>query len=218
VTLTGSATSLSDPTKVYSFGAIVTINPGESGPGARGVPVSDPALPGASPICKERILQLGGLNLKFSQGGTLLVSIDPTGWFSATSGIDFSNLQPILDSANPICVMDPNSLTLYENRGPCGKGGTCPDGQLCQTGTNECVVPCDNDGACSGGYVCNTSDGNCIPQYCIPDTNWAACSNTNENCGVTQGAAAAGQGLFLGILGGGTAAYSVSYTTPDGGA
>jgi len=215
-TLTGTATLLADPTKVYSFGAVVGINPGQTGPGARGTPVSNAALPGADPICKSRILQLGGLDLGFSDGGTLLVTVDPRGWFAATSGIDFSSLQPVM-GANTICQLDPGSIAAYESFGPCGAGNSCGTGLTCQSSTGTCVAPCGTDGTCPAGYVCNASDDNCITEYCIPDTNWGACAEGDPSCGVTSAAAAAGESLFLGILGGGSAAYSVTYT-PKGAA
>jgi hypothetical protein len=215
-TVTGTATLSSDPTKVYSFGAIVGINPGETGPGARGVPASDPALPGAYPICKERILQLGGLDLAFYQGGTLYVTVDPRGWFQATGGIDFANLEPY-DSL--ICQLDSDSDAPYESLGPCDSGGACPGSQTCQTNTETgdkyCVEPCGPHGECSNNFTCNAADQNCIAAVCIPDTNWAACPSGTE-CGVTPAAAAAGEALFLGILGGGPSAYSVAYTGPHG--
>ncbi len=210
-TLTGTATLLSDRSKVYSFGAIVGINPGQSGPGARGVPVSNPALPGADPICKSRILQLGGLDLSFYQGGTLRVTVDPRGWFAATSGIDFANLQPI-EGPSGVCDLDVDSTTVYESRGPCSASHACASGLTCAAATDTCVRPCDADGACDQGFVCNTADDVCMVQYCIPDTNWAACPSTDPDCGVTSAAAAAGESLFLGILGGGSSAYQVSYT------
>jgi hypothetical protein len=212
-TITGTATLVSDPTKVYSFGAIVSINPGESGAGARGTPASDPALPGAYPICKERILQLGGLDLKFYQGGTLYVTVDPRGWFAATGGIDFPNLEPWNNSE---CQLDVDSNDTYESRGPCDASMACPDGLTCSmntlSGNPECVEPCGVRGECSPGFVCNTQDNNCITEFCIPDTNWAACPSSDVDCGVTPAAAAAGEALFLGILGGGSSAYSVAYT------
>jgi len=106
-TLTGTATLLSDPSRVYSFGAIVEINPGTSGDtaGARGMPISNAALPGQYPICKDRILQIGGIDLAFYQAGTLLVTVDPRAWFAATVGIDFSNLEPW---DTPQCQLTPD--------------------------------------------------------------------------------------------------------------
>lgn len=56
------------------------------------------------------------------------------------------------------------------------------------------------NGACDEGFACN-SDGQCIAALCIPDTNF----------GIGAGAAA-GQEFFASIQGGGSAAYSVSYS------
>jgi hypothetical protein len=212
-TVTGTATLVSDPSKVYSFGAIVGINPGESGAGARGTPASNPALPGAYPICKERILQLGGLTLPFYQGGTLTVTVDPRGWFQAAGAIDFANLEPY---DNSICQLDPASSAAYESLGACDSTGACPGGQRCETntvtGSKSCVQPCGPNGECAGSLTCNPADQNCIAALCIPDTNWAACASTTPSCGVTSQAAAAGESLFLGILGGGPSAYGVTYS------
>jgi hypothetical protein len=144
VDLTGVATRLSDDT-AYSFGAIVTINNTTSGPGARATPASDPAQPGQYPICKARIIQLGGLDLPFYQGGTLTVTVDPTGWFKA-SNIDFATLDKSSDSD---CQADANANQGYENG-----------------------VACDSNTPCNNGFVCNTADKLCMAQYCIPDTNY----------------------------------------------
>ena len=76
------------------------------------------------------------------------------------------------------------------------------------------VEPCGPDGSCSDGFTCNAADHNCVTAFCIPDTNWAACPSNAMGCVVTPAAAAAGESLFLGILGGGPAAYSVAYTGP----
>jgi hypothetical protein len=211
-TLTGTATPLSDPTKTYSFGAVVEINPGESEgvAGARGTPASDPSLPGQYPICKERVLQIGGIHLGFYQGGTLLVTVDPRAWFEAAGPIDFSNLQP---SDTSPCQLGPDDWTdAYESRGPCDASGACPGNLTCNTntasGNPSCVATCGPGGACSQGFICNSGDNHCIAAFCIPDTNWASPSET------TPAAAAAGQELFLGILGGGAAAYAVTYSGP----
>ena len=44
-------------------------------------PRSTPPQPGANPICKQRIVQIGGLDTTFFQGGTLTVTVDPRAWF-----------------------------------------------------------------------------------------------------------------------------------------
>jgi hypothetical protein len=144
VDLTGVATRLSDGIP-FSFGAIVTINNTTSGPGARAVAPTNPAEPGQYPICKARIIQLGGLVLGFYQGGTLTVTVDPSGWFSAAS-IDFASLDP---SSSADCQADDNANASYENGVSCSPGGTCDH-----------------------GFICNAFDNQCMAAYCIPDTSY----------------------------------------------
>jgi hypothetical protein len=67
-----------------SFGAVVSINDN------RLVPQVDPSQPGNNPICKQRILQIGGIDVRPVQGGVLTVTIDPRAWFAL--GIDFASL------------------------------------------------------------------------------------------------------------------------------
>jgi hypothetical protein len=67
--------------------------------------------------------------------------------------------------------------------------------------TYENGKACGDDGSCADGFTCNSDDGQCIAMYCIPDTSF----------GLGQGAAA-GQGFFSSIQGGGSAAYAVSYS------
>jgi N-acetylneuraminic acid mutarotase len=69
-----------------SFGGVVTINAVNRSKGS-----SNPALPGAAPICKDRIVQIGGLDLTFFSGGTLDITVDPRIWFTqGGEPIDFS--------------------------------------------------------------------------------------------------------------------------------
>jgi hypothetical protein len=89
VDLQGVATRVSDGTP-FSFGAIVTINDN------RLIPVSDPSQPGLNPICKQRIIQIGGISLTPFQGGALYVTVDPRQWFDLN--LDFSTL-PLVTSA-----------------------------------------------------------------------------------------------------------------------
>jgi hypothetical protein len=89
VDLQGVATRVSDGTP-FSFGAIVTINDN------RLIPVSDPSQPGLNPICKQRIIQIGGIALTPFQGGALYVTVDPRQWFDLN--LDFSTL-PLASSA-----------------------------------------------------------------------------------------------------------------------
>lgn len=92
VDLQGVATSTSDGTQV-PFAAIVTINDN------RLVTTVDPAQPGENPICKQRIVLIGGIDTTFFQGGTLTVTVDPRPWFQLD--FDFANL-PAVDSASCI--------------------------------------------------------------------------------------------------------------------
>jgi hypothetical protein len=97
VDLQGVATRLTDGA-TFSFGAIVTINDN------RLIPVSDPSQPGLNPICKQRIIQIGGIDLTPFQGGALQVTVDPRKWFDLD--LDFSTL-PLASSA--VCQLDPAS-------------------------------------------------------------------------------------------------------------
>jgi hypothetical protein len=74
VDLQGTATRVSDG-MAFPFAAIVTINDN------RLVTVVDPAQPGANPICKKRIIAIGGIDTRFFDGGTLTVTVDPRQWF-----------------------------------------------------------------------------------------------------------------------------------------
>jgi hypothetical protein len=97
--LQGTATRESDGA-VFAFAATVNINQSN-----RGVPVSDPAQPGLNPICKQRILELGGIALQLFAGGALQVTVDPRGWFNLP--IDFSTLPSVASDA---CEIDTTSL------------------------------------------------------------------------------------------------------------
>jgi hypothetical protein len=97
--LIGTATRDSDG-KVFSWAATVTIN--ESN---RGQPAQDPGQPGLNPICKQRIIELGDIDLTLSQGVSLLLTIDPRGWFEQP--IDFSSLPSV---ASDPCELDPSSM------------------------------------------------------------------------------------------------------------
>jgi len=56
----------------------------------RQLPTTNPALPGANPICKRRIVSPIPIALVPSNGGTLLLRIDPRGWFA---DVDFSQME-----------------------------------------------------------------------------------------------------------------------------
>lgn len=57
----------------------------------RAVPVGDAALPGSSPLCKQRIVTPISVALNLAQGGTLLVRVDPRAWFA---NVDFAQIPP----------------------------------------------------------------------------------------------------------------------------
>jgi hypothetical protein len=187
--LQGIATRISDGTP-FSFGAIVSIN------NNRLAPESDPSQPGAMPICKERIVQIGGIDIHFFNGGVLNVTIDPRVWFN--EDLDFSAL-PTVNSTNclegdPLVAISPAS---YANPPEQPATTTCGDSaQPCCTDASG--TPLAN-GACANALVCTS--GTCGPAYCIPNTNFAS------GVGASQGA-----NLFNGILTGGPAAYAVTYS------
>jgi len=101
VDLQGTATRQSDG-KVFTFAATVNINQSNDG-----APEEDPGQPGLNPICKRRILELGGISLELSQGVSMLLTIDPRGWFNVGEGIDFSTLPPVSSSQ---CQIDSASI------------------------------------------------------------------------------------------------------------
>lgn len=110
VDLQGVATRLSDHTP-FPFGATVTI--GDN----RLPPVSDPAQPGNNPICKQRILLIGGISAVFFQGGSMEITVDPRGWFH--QNVDYSTL-PYVTAQN--CEDDADGPLLGD---PNGCGGFC---------------------------------------------------------------------------------------------
>jgi hypothetical protein len=70
----------------FRFEALVTI-------GRNRVPVStDPARPGASPLCAERIVTPILTNVTPQEGGALVLRIDPRAWFA---NVDFGDLVPV---------------------------------------------------------------------------------------------------------------------------
>ncbi len=99
VDLQGTATRESDGA-VFTWAATVNINQSN-----RGIPVSDPSQPGANPICKQRILEEGGIHQQLFAGGQLLVTVDPRGWFN--TAIDFSTLPNV---ATDECEIDNSSI------------------------------------------------------------------------------------------------------------
>jgi hypothetical protein len=55
-------------------------------------PPSDPAQPGEKPICKQRVVTPIDVDLEPEPGGSLLVTVDPAGWFG---NVDFSALEQV---------------------------------------------------------------------------------------------------------------------------
>jgi len=78
--LAGTATQ---GTRVVPFSATITINSAN-----RGIP-SPPALPSLHPICKQRIVSPIFIDLRPHDGGTLAITVDPSGWFDT---VDFAKL------------------------------------------------------------------------------------------------------------------------------
>jgi hypothetical protein len=87
VDLQGVATRESDGLRV-TFAAIVTIN------NNRLVTAVDPSQPGQNPICKKRIVLVGGIDTTFFEGGALTVTVDPRQWFDFD--YDFAALPPVV--------------------------------------------------------------------------------------------------------------------------
>lgn len=183
VDLEGVATG-ADGTQ-YCFGAVVTINDN------RLPTASDPSQPGQSPICKQRIIQIGGLDMPFFQGGTLQVTVDPRQWFKL--GIDFSRLPTVSDSScvdgDPETSMSSVDYALSPETPP-------PASQTCGGSGQPC---CTSGPGCLGALTCTSNV--CGPTYCIPNSSFA-----------TGTGAAAGVAFFSGVQTGGPAAYAVSFS------
>lgn len=56
----------------------------------RALPADDPGQPGEHPICKQRIVSPIKVDIKPSEGGRLVVRVDPRGWFG---NVEFSGLE-----------------------------------------------------------------------------------------------------------------------------
>ncbi|WP_394826798.1 hypothetical protein [Pendulispora albinea] len=95
VTLAGTA---SRGGNAYPFRATVTIGAN------RLKPVSNTALPGLNPICRQRIVSGVPVNVRIFEGGALYLRIDPRGWFN---NVDFSKLDP--DPRDPSGWVIPDS-------------------------------------------------------------------------------------------------------------
>lgn len=73
----------------------------------RAVPVADPSLPSAHPICKQRIVSPVAVNITPKNGGSLLVRVDPAGWFT---NVDFAQLTTKSAGAPPVYQFDDGPL------------------------------------------------------------------------------------------------------------
>jgi hypothetical protein len=86
------------------------------------LPVSNPALPGANPICKERIATPIQVDFTPTNGGLLTLRIHPSGMFQT---VDFAALGPA------------GSSTLQIPDGPVGEGLVLHKGLLSASGVYE---------------------------------------------------------------------------------
>jgi hypothetical protein len=196
VQLEGTATDANG--NAVSFGAIVTINDNRSQGSA------DPAQPGNDPICKSRIVQIGGLDLTFSPGGTLAMTVDPRVWFTQQAEpIDFSagQLPPVTDpdclSADTATSVSPQDYAMTPEVAP-------PASQTCGGSGQPCCLADQGAGSgaagtCVGSLTCN--DAVCGPTFCIPNSSFLP---------GTDPGATAGFDLFSEIISG--APFSVRYT------
>lgn len=81
----------------YPFTASVTIGSN------RAVAATNPALPGANPICKQRIVAPIPVDVVPSSTGTLLVRVDPRVWFG---DVDFSQMEETADTPPTYVIPD----------------------------------------------------------------------------------------------------------------
>ncbi len=82
VTLAGQATADADG-KVYPFTGSITIGDDKL------APITDVSQPSLHPICKERIVSGIDVAITPTTGGSLLLRVDPAGWFT---NVNFSQL------------------------------------------------------------------------------------------------------------------------------
>jgi hypothetical protein len=80
--------------QTYPFEASLTIERN------RLITSSDPAFPGANPICKQRIVSRIAASLMPRSSGQLLVRADPREWFAT---VDFSALAKCADDPSAFC-------------------------------------------------------------------------------------------------------------------
>lgn len=94
----GDINAASDPTPIlqtagtaskngqqWPFTATITIGSNHA------IPATNPAMPGANPICRQRIVSPIRVDFALADGGTLDLRIDPRGMFN---GVDFASLAP----------------------------------------------------------------------------------------------------------------------------
>jgi hypothetical protein len=74
------------------------------------LPVANPGLPGANPLCKQRIITGLQVDFTLAQGGTLLLRVDPRPWFA---NVDFAQL-PVADPVHP----DPTQRKFFGDGSP----------------------------------------------------------------------------------------------------
>jgi hypothetical protein len=72
----------------------------------RAIPASSPALPGANPICKQRIVSPIPIDVTPRAGGALLLRINPAGWFD---NVDFLALKSSANTPGNYVFSDDNS-------------------------------------------------------------------------------------------------------------
>jgi len=72
----------------------------------RAIPASDPSMPGANPICKQRIVSPIPVDLTPHAGGALLLRINPAVWFD---NVEFSALKPSTTTPGTYAFADNNS-------------------------------------------------------------------------------------------------------------
>ena len=81
----------------YPFTASVTIGSN------RAVASTNAAMPGANPICKQRIVAPVPVDVVPSSSGALLVRVDPRGWFG---DVDFSQMEETTDTPPTYVIPD----------------------------------------------------------------------------------------------------------------
>jgi hypothetical protein len=117
----------------YPFTASVTI--GDN----RAKKVSDPAQPGLNPICKRRIIAGIPAALKASDGGRLVLRVDPAGWFNL---VDFASLASLTGAgAPPYAIPDTDAATAGASLFTGILTGVLPSGQSAYSFSFEKLPP-----------------------------------------------------------------------------